>query len=96
MLIDLILSGSLSPLDAPALEDEPGNVPGIPSPALGVDIAAGTGDPRRFPDPVNVCEAPGRCCAGTNSSFTRRATRSSTGWPGRTSRMDGGARLGKK
>jgi hypothetical protein len=51
----------------------------------------GTGDPRRFPDPVKARVA--AVCGGVYSWSTRLATRSSTGWPGETFRIDGGARL---
>ena len=77
-----------------AVEVETGKLPGISTDGPGPPSAAmdGTGEPRRWPAPENALRALGD---GTKSSVNRFTTRSSTGWPGATSRMCGGARLCK-
>lgn len=78
------------------MEDGPafgvGKEPGIAGVPLEMDErTAGTGAPRRLPAPLNADI--GFLGGGVYFSCRRFATRSSTGWPGWTSRMCGGACL---
>lgn len=99
-----MVSGSLAgAAPAPALEPAilplAGKLPGMLALATAAlelpEANVGTGDPRRWPEPWKACAAEDELAnfEGVYASLRRFTTRNSTGCPGRTLSIWGGARL---